>query len=307
MRLIFIFVAVTAMLFTAVPVSAQLVVEHTDYHIVGEYGLPVGLAGAVGDMMFSSDGETVYFLDESEEYTAKVRSAPVLRDGGNNVTGFGTMTWVLAEPWMDTGLELAPGSSTIFFRGWDPDVAGIGQRRSDGSVEYKQINNYTGDNGGLAFVPPVYSNAGSLLSASYDDATIFMHAVSDDGDGTFTVANGSLVADFSALGLTAGIGDIEFLTSGPLADTLLVAFYNHSGESVSFIELDPSTGLPAGGTTPTPLPFLSGTDKTWGLAVDPLTGYIWVTTYDPTVEPHLVEIAAPIFADGFESGNTTAW
>lgn len=306
MRRLFIFASAIAVLFTAMPAPAQLVVEHLGYEIVGEFALPTGLDGSLGDIMFSADGLTAYFIDRMEEETATVYSMSVVRDG-DNVVGFNSRIPEFTAPWMDTGLEFAPGSDTFFFRGWDPDVAGIGQQLFTGGTEYKAINNYNGDNGGLAFFPPMYSNSGNLVSSSYDDATIFMHTVTDDGDGTYTVADGSLVADFSALALTTGIGDIEFLTSGPLADTLLIAFFDYTGEAVSFVELDPATGLPASGTTPTPVPLLSGTDRAWGLGIDPVTNNIWVTIYEPTTGPHLVEIAAGLFADGFESGDTTAW
>lgn len=306
MRRIFIFVSVIVMLFTAMPASAQLVVEELGYEIVGEFALPAGLTGALGDIMFSADGSTVYFLDMAEDETSSVYTMSVVRNG-ENVVGFNALMPEFTEPWMDTGLEFAPGSTTLFFRGWDPVVAGIGQRKFDGTTEYKGINNYDGDNGGLAFFPSVYTNSGNLVSSSYDDATVFMHAVTDDGDGTFTVADGTLFADFSALALTTGIGDVEFYTSGPLADTLLIAFYDHVDESVSYIDLDASTGLPSGGTTPTLHPLLSGTTEVWGLGIDPITDHIWVTIWSPTFEPYLIEIAGPLFADGFESGDTLAW
>lgn len=306
MRLGFIFASIAVILSATIPASAQLVVEHPYYHIEGEFGLPVGLTESLGDMMFSSDGSMVYFIDQSEDETSAVWTAPVIRDG-LRVTGFGTMTHIFTEPWMDTGIEFAPGSSTLFFRGWDPDVAAIGQRRSDGVIEYKPTVNYDGGNGGLAFFPPNYSNGGNLVSSSYDDATIFMHAVSDDGDGTFTVADGTLFADFLGLGLTTGMGDVEFLTSGPLAGTLLIAFYGYADWSLSYIDLDTTTGLPSGGATPTPIPFLTGTTEAWGVAVDPVTDSIWVTIWSPDFEPYLVAIASPLFADGFESGDTSAW
>ena len=294
MRYVLICVSVTAVLLTVISASAQLVVEHPQYAIVGQFGLPAGLTESLGDMMFSSDGSTVYFIDQSESSVSAVWTAPVMRDGGGNVTGFGAMTQLFAEPDMDTGLEFAPGSSTLFFRGYDPDEPAIGQRQSGGTIEYKRINNYDGTYGGLAFFPSNYSNAGDLVSTSYDDAIIYMHAVSDDGDGTFTVADGTLYADFSGLGLTQGMGDLEFVRSGPLAGTLLIAFYDHTDESLSYIDLNATTGLPAGGTTPTPVPFLSGTTEAWGIAIDPSTGNIWLTIWSPDFEPYLVEIAAQV-------------
>lgn len=306
MRRIFICVSVIAMLSMATPTSAQLVVEQLGYEIVGEFPLPAGLTGELGDILFSADGLTVRFLDLSESEYSKVYTMSVMRYEGK-VIGFNGLILEFSEPWMDTGLEFAPGSNTLFFRGWDPSVTGIGQRPVGGGIEYKPINNYAGDGGGLAFFPPTYSNAGNLVSPSYYDATIHMHAVTDDGDGTFTVADGTLFADFSALGLTTGIGDVEFYSSGSLADKLLIAFYDYTDEAVSFIDLDPSTGLPSEGSTPTLHPLLSGTTEVWGLGVDPTTGNIWVTIWTPTFEPYLIEIAGPLFADGFESDDVSMW
>lgn len=283
------------------------VVEDPYCHIIGEFGVPAGLTEPLGDMMFNNDGSVVYFVDRSEYDDSAVWSAPVIRDGGGNVTGFGSMTLLFADDYIDTGLEFAPGSTTMFYRGWGPNEAAIAQRRADGAIEYTEIYNYEAYFGGLAFVPTGYSSFGNLVSTSYYDEAMYSHMVTDDGDGTYTVADGTLFADLSGSGLADSMGDVEFVTSGYLADSLLIAFHDYVGNTISFIDLDPSTGLPAEGPTPTVHPLLTGTTEAWGIAVDPVTGYVWATMYEPTFEPYIVVIAVPVFADGFESGDNSAW
>ena len=283
------------------------VVEDPYCHIIGEFGVPAGLTEPLGDMMFNNDGSVVYFVDRSEYDDSAVWSAPVIRDGGGNVTGFGSMTLLFADDYIDTGLEFAPGSTTMFYRGWGPNEAAIAQRRADGAIEYTEIYNYEAYFGGLAFVPTGYSSFGNLVSTSYYDEEMYSHMVTDDGDGTYTVADGTLFADLSGSGLADSMGDVEFVTSGYLADSLLIAFHDYVGNTISFIDLDPSTGLPAEGPTPTVHPLLTGTTEAWGIAVDPVTGYVWATMYEPTFEPYIVVIAVPVFADGFESGDNSAW
>ena len=104
---------------------------------------------------------------------------------------------------------------------------------------------------------------------------------------------------------------MEVLTSGPAADSLLVAAWETTDYSVFTFPLDPSTGLPLEGITPTPVAFATGTPMPWGLTVDPVTHNIWLTKWPETPvagSADLLQITQrPIFADGFELGTTTAW
>jgi hypothetical protein len=71
---------------------------------------------------------------------------------------------------------------------------------------------------------------------------------------------------------------LAFIASGPFAGDLLVADF--SANTVSVLDIDPVTGLPAGGpanpSVTTIIPYWYGSE---GVAVDPLTGDLWVTQF----------------------------
>ena len=153
------------------------------------------------------------------------------------------------------------------------------------------INNYDGTYGGLAVVPDLYPNAGNFLSSSYYDGQIFLHSVSDDDDGTYTIGDGTLCADY---GVTYSVGDMEYVTSGPLANTLIFADWNDAANhTVHYYSIDPATGLPVGGTTATPQLFVSGYDDAWGLSIDPVTDNIWVINYGDDTLLQITATAVP--------------
>ena len=286
-----------ACLFASAPVISNAATIHvTGYEVLNFVTAAAGVPGYWGDLSFSSDGNTAYFIGESESSGAGVWEAAVIRDGNGNVTGFGAAANIFLEDYIDTGLLHYPGSTTQFYRGYDGDDGddyGIGQRTAGGAIEYKVINNYDAEYGGLAVVPDLYPNAGNLLSSSYGDGQIFLHSVSDDGDGTYTIGDGTLFADY---GVTSSVGDMEYVTSGPLANTLIFTNWDDGGnQTVHYYSIDPATGLPVGGTTATPQLFVSGYDDAWGLSIDPVTDNIWLINYndDPLLQITATATAVP--------------
>ena len=182
---------------------------------------PAGVAVAYGDLLFSNDGDLVYLIVDSEELTGYVMTASVTRNINGNVIGFGTFTQLFAADNIDTGLTFAPGSDTLFFHQYD---IGIGQRDAADNQEVYSIVNYDDDYGGLAFIPAQYSNAGKMLKADYVNNQLWMHDVAADGDDTFTLSPATLVSDLD----TAALGDIEYITTGPLANNIIAADYTFS-------------------------------------------------------------------------------
>lgn len=278
--------------------STEIVPVDPRFEVVNELNPPAGVTQPLGDLAFSSDGATAYFISNTESPASAVWSATVVRDFSGDVLGFEDAVLELEIEDLDTGLAFAPGSTTLFYR----LTNAIGQHPPGGPPEVHPID--YGIFGGLAFLPPGSALSGSLVSSSHSAEAIYLHSVTNDQDGTYTIGPASLFADLEII----DAGDIEIVTRGPLAGSVLVADYA-SSTPVVFFPLDPVTGLPQEGPNPTLAPFATGSSLvlTWGLAIDPVTDNIWILLYAGS-GPLMIQIErAALFEDGFESGDTTAW
>ena len=264
--------------------------------IFNQFTDPVNVALDYGDVLFTPDGNTIYIIINSEEDGGKVVSAAVNRDPQGHVIGFGTFTDFFSASGIDTGLTYAPNSETLFFHQYG---FGISQRLATGEQETHAIQNYDGAYGGLAFIPEKYSHAGKILKADYTDEQLWLHDVTVDGDDTYTLSLGTLVSDIE----TTALGDIEYITSGPLADHLIVANYGSNSPTgpndlaITTIPVDATTGLP--NANPVVTQFAGGTDQAWGLTIDPITGNLWVIEFSSYVMTQII-INDIIFNHGFE-------
>lgn len=191
----------------------------------------------LGDLLFTPDGSQAQLLVGSKSFDSRVLIADVFRDANHDVTGFGAWSELFAVDLLDTGLTYGPGSDTFFYH---IENAGIGQRTALGAEEVYLIQNYNSEFGGFAFIPSIYSNGGQILKSEYEEGRMFLHAVLDDGDDTFTISPGTLNTQLPF----AESGDIEYITTGLLADHIVVAGYGLLNESVYLIPVDGLTGLP---------------------------------------------------------------
>jgi len=265
---------------------AQLVVEEPGFQIINTFAIPGDLTSELGTMMFSADGGTIFVIDDSEGTGSAVMTASVVRDADGNVTSFGPFTEVFQYDYMDTGLEYGPGTDTFFFKIYNDE---IGQRLSNGTVETTTVTGYDGEYGGLAFIPPTYPNGGNLVTAEYENYySLWLHQVTPDGDGSFTVnGEGALFASFEDAG-EYYVGDLIFITDGPLAGNVMVTLYQGANTLVYFpLGAD---GLPVGGVDVTPSVFASGYTGAWGVAIDPITNNIWMIDYSETEGIALIQI-----------------
>jgi len=238
---------------------------------VNQYSLPAGIPGPLGGVMFSDDGNTLYILGGSESNASGAWTVPVIRNTSGTVTGLGAASQLFAFPQMDTGLEIKPGTDTLFFR---INGGEIGERRPDGSIASFLA---TGASfvGGLAFVPDPLPNAGDLLVGNYNSGVIHSHSLTDNSDDTFTPVLQGFYSN-SAFGAT---GDLNFIPSGIFANDLM--YTNWNGGTVSIIDIDPLTGIPVGGgVAPTATLFASGLGSgPWGLEFDPITGDLFISNF----------------------------
>jgi hypothetical protein len=280
---------------------AQMVIEEAGYEIISTFAVPGDLNSELGTIMFSADGDTVFVLDGSEDTESTVSSASVTRDGSGNVTSFGAFTEVFMYDYLDTGLEYGPGTDTLFFKIYpgneSEDEGMIGQRLSGGAIETTEVSGYDGDYGGLAFIPGTFTNGGNLVTGAYNEYySLWLHQVSPDGDGSFTVnPAGTLYATFENTTGHYYVSDLIFITSGPLAGNAMVALYNgydSEDESDTLLYFPVGAdGLPVGGVDVTPTVFASGYTGAWGVAMDPITNNIWMIDYDETDGIALTQIA----------------
>lgn len=244
---------------------------------------------SLGDLLFTPDGSQAHMLVGSESSTSRVMIADVFRDADQNVTGFGSWNELFAVENMDTGLEYANNSNTIFV--YREDV-GIVQRTPVGDLETYLVQNYNAEYGGLAVVPEQYNNSGNIIKSEYENGRLFLHAVTDDNDGTFTISPGSMVSQLPF----DSSGDIQYIGSGLLANHIAVAHYSEEATSVYLIAVDSITGLPA--MNPEITVLLQNISGAWGLTIDPITGHLWAIDYsnDMLIQVILDEL---IFKDGF--------
>jgi len=257
---------------------------------------PADVAVNYGDLLFSNDGDLVYLIVDSEIVTGNVMTASVNRNTDGNVIGFGAFTQLFAADSIDTGLTFAPNSDTLFFHQYD---IGIGQRDTADNQETYTIVNYDDDYGGLALIPEQYSNGGQLLKGDYINNQLWLHDIADDGDDTFTLSPATLVGDLD----TFALGDIEYITAGPLANNIIATDYTFSSvdpfnePAIITVAVDPITGLP--NANPVSTPFARGVNEAWGLAFDPITGNLWLIEFGTYVLTQII-INDVIFKDGFE-------
>jgi hypothetical protein len=282
-------VLLISVLLSASPLAqAQLVIEKPGYEIINTFLLPENLDSSLGDMLFSRDGKTVFIIDESESADAAVSAAAVNRNERGTVISFGEFREVFAFPNMDTGLVYGPGTETLFF---NLDGPKMGQRLTDGTIEITDITGYNARYGGLDFVPAMYPNGGNIVTTAYsENYLLYQHEVTPDGDGSFTVDGaGKLYADFTASG-NDNVGDLMFITSGPMAGNVMVALYTAETDySLVYFPVG-SDGLPPGGPAVTPHVFASGSTGAWGVTMDPVTGNFWMVDYDEVGDVVMTQI-----------------
>ena len=266
--------------------SAAFSLEAPGYRLFNRVAVPAALPDYVGDMRFSDDGSTAIFIGGSEEDDAGVWRSTVVRDMDGNVTAFSAATPLFTSAYADTGLESMPGSATTLFRGVNPstDAYSIVQRLGDGTFEYTDIpdTSYDATYGGLAIVPNGFTSAGQILSSSYDDSVIHAHGIADDGDDSFTISSSSTLV----MEPGTAIGDMEYILDGPLTNSLLMDDFDN--DAVLYTPIDPVTGLPSSNTTNV----FAYCSSAWGLAVDPVTGNIWLNQWTARNTP-MFQITVP--------------
>ena len=136
----------------------------------------------------------------------------------------------------------------------------------------------------LAFIP-TGPHASDLLVAGYGTGLIRRFSLTPDGDGFFDLTFEGIAGE---LGESAGLGDIEFVRSGPFAGNVIVARY--SEDYVSLHAFDANLAE----VSETPKRLTEDIDAVWGLEIDPVTQDIFISSYDAAQEdPALFQVPEP--------------
>lgn len=296
--------------------AMALSVVDPNYQLVNIINPPDDTTLPLGDLLFSSDGGAARYIHFSEASTSQIRSMSVTRAPGGVVTGFGAPLLDFTHAFADTGMEIIPGDTTLLFTqsrnpGFD-NSASVVQRRTSDNTTFTMQMSATANFSGATFAP-ASSPLGSttLLLGLYNEQRI-IHRTLDDagqggaGDGFYALTGGGVFLDLTAFVLNPGElaiqpGDMQFITSGPYAGDLLLADYDNY--RVLILDIDPMTGLPAGGVSnpsfqvlldmsdENPIPYSDYDATPWGLEIDPVNGNIFVVGFDT---PRFIQIGLSI-------------
>ena len=293
----------TALLLLLSAPAATIDLLHPNVRFINNFPMPASMTPPLGDIAFSADGNTAWFIDAAGTVDATVWSTTVERAKGGTVTGFSSVTAVFSAQDADGGLTVGPGTDTFVYR-----TAGLGitQRFADGSFEHYEITDYDNSGGGLAFVPEAFSSAGNIVTSSCSDNRMYRHSVSDDGDGSFSIGAPGLYENLESLAfLGLCLGDVEFVSEGALSPTLVFVVFGPGGSlgDLWALELDASSGEPVDGTMTEPFPLAGSIDngQNWGLAVDPISGHVFVVDRESS-NPEIFQFSLDgVFLDRFEA------
>jgi hypothetical protein len=227
----------------------------------------LGIPTPLGGLAFNAAGDTLIVGGFANYASGSLQAIPVNRDPGTQrVTGLGAPSYLALAPHIDGGVA---GMGGTWFYSQHP-INSIGQFNGAASTS-SPLPAALYSTGGLTFVPPGLPNAGTLLVSSFSQGGIYSVATAPAGNGFLSIGTATLFAS-----LPGGLEGLAFIPAGPFAGDLLVADFTFS--SVSVLDIDPLTGLPAGGSAnpslTTIIPYWYGAE---GVAVDPVTGDLWLT------------------------------
>ena len=242
-----------------------------DYSIT-DLGTPAGVPGPLGGAVFL-DANTLLLGGNANNGSGAIYSVPLVRDGDNNIVGFGgTATLFASAPNIDGGLAFGPGG-VLFYTTYSNHT--IGQIKPGSVAPDKIINlgplGIAGSTGTLQFVPAGFPGAGRLKIASYNASTWHSASVVPDGSGTYDIVD--VGPAISIGGGPEGIVYVSDDNTGFDNPSILVSEY--SAGRVSAYEID-SIGDPILATRRN---FITGLTGAEGAAIDPVTGTFLFSTF----------------------------
>ena len=277
----------------ALPAQADSIgAPFSQYYTLTTVARPAGLMGGfgVGEILFDPADPNQLWMGEFASFNSgEVVDSAVMRDPAtNNITGFmGSLSVVDSTPFIDGGLTYGPGNYLYFTQYPNNTIGEIAPGHT--SATYTVATGTGASPGGLAFIPAGFGGAGNATISNYTGDFICSAAVSQAGDGSYTFGTCGNTVN---LGYTPeGLLYVPAGTPGFNANSILIDDFSNSdsaGQVVAY-QTD-ANGMPILATGSTLVSGIAGAE---GIAIDPVTGEILVSTYNSNTWDVLTPSGAP--------------
>jgi hypothetical protein len=237
-----------------------------------QFTTPVVGPASLGGLTFNASGSQLLLAGGAAGSGAVAYAYTPVRDPGTSrITGLSAPSAFASTPSVDGGLDLHAG---ILFWATYPTHQ-VGQFNTvTATSTMTPLPTAWSTTGGLTVVPAGYPNAGTLLVSSYSTGDIYAIPLIPAGNGFFNLGVAVLWANMPA----SGSEGMDFVASGPLAGSLLVA--NYAFGQIDVVSVDAFTGLPVGGpSAPVVSPLITNLSGAEGVAIDPVSGDLFVSSY----------------------------
>lgn len=263
---------------------------------IADLGPVGGVSPPYGGMCFKpGDPNTLLVAQQADSAACTIVALPVTRDGLGHIVGFGAPTvfssaFGVAGGGLDGGLVVGP--QDVLFYATFPDNT-LGQIKPGSSAPDKLIDltplGVEGSTGGVAFMPPGFPGAGELRVLGYAPGAWHHGHVTPDGAGTFDVTielptvelGGGPTSMVFASPKNPGFADAYGIGSD--IGYLLVAKWSAGRVDCYYVDEQGDPVLAS------ELPFLDDMDGAVGMAFDPVSGDLLVSTF--SLATHIVRVS----------------
>lgn len=242
-----------------------------------DLGSVPGLPASYGGLAFKAgDPNTLLIGGNANTANGLYYEVPVVRDGSNNIIGFGAISaFGTVGEYNDGGIAYGPGN-VLFTAQWPQNALGqtkAGSADEDKIIDLSLLGLTTNTSiSGLNFVPGGFNGAGKFKVVEWEGGRWYDVVLTADGSGTFDINSSTLEAT-----LTGGPEGFVFIddAGNPAfnVDSLLIAEW--TAGNIAAYDLD-ANGDPIVSTRRDFITDLTGAE---GAAIDPLTGDFLFSTF----------------------------
>lgn len=257
----------------AITVAPGFAADYTATDLGGIAGLPPSYGGMV---FKSGDPNTLLIGGNANTAPGRFYEVPVIRDGMNNIIGFGAPTvFGTVGEFNDGGIAYGP-NGVLFTAQWPSNNLGQtlpGSLDEDKVIDLGPLGITTNSSiSGLNFVPTGFPGSGKFKIVSWSGGSWYDVILTPDGGGTFDIVSATL-----EVVLPGGPEGFVFIddtgNAGFNVDSLLIADF--SSGRISVYDLD-ANGDPILATR---RDFITGLTGAEGAVIDPITGDFLFSTF----------------------------